>query len=421
MTAGNGIPSRPEGTLESAAIAPIPRVSIQAFCETPDVAQNIQKAATDRRMERAHVKVQMGGSSAAIEAYRNAPTPNVIIVETDRPRDDVIASLDRLAEVCDSGTKVILIGKVNDVLLYRELMKRGVSEYLVAPFEPLDIVRSLSDLFRAPDAEPIGKTIAFIGSKGGVGSSTLSHNIAWAIGSNLEIDTVVADLDLAFGTAGLDFNQDPPQGIAEVVFSPERVDANMIDRLVYKCAEHLSLLAAPSTLDRTYDFNADVFDGLLDVLRANMPAVILDVPHVWTSWSRRLMVLSDEIVITAVPDLANLRNTKNIVDLLRTMRPNDKPPKIILNQMGMPKRPEIKPSDFTKAIDIEPVAVIPFDISVFGAAANNGQMIAEMDASNKLNETFFEVARAVMGRSDARMQKRNFLDPLLSRLSIKRA
>jgi pilus assembly protein CpaE len=405
----------------SAVIAPLPRVSIQAFCETPDVAQAVQSAAGDRRMEKAHVKVQMGGMPAAIEAYRNAPTPNVVVVETDRPRDDVIAALDRLAEVCDSGTKVLLVGKVNDVLLYRELMRRGVSEYLVAPVQALDLVRTLSDIFRAPNADPVGHSLAFVGAKGGVGASTVAHNVAWAIARNIGIDTVVADLDMAFGTAGLDFNQDPPQGIAEVVFAPERVDANMVDRLLTKCTDNLSLLAAPSTLDRTYDFNADAFDSLMDVLRANVPSIVLDVPHMWTAWTRRLMVLADEIVITAVPDLANLRNTKNFVDLLRNMRPNDKPPRLIINQLGMPKRPEIKVSDFVKAVDLEPVAVIPFEPALFGAAANNGQMIAEMDAANKVNEIFFDIARVLTGRTEARVQKKNILEPLLSRFNLIKA
>ena len=72
--------------------------------------------------------------------------------------------------------------------------------------------------------------------------------------------SVVADLDLAFGTAGLDYNQDPPQGIADAVFSPDRVDTAFVDRLLSKCTDHLNLLAAPATLDRVYDFGAEAFD-----------------------------------------------------------------------------------------------------------------------------------------------------------------
>ena len=398
------------GDAELAQIAPLPRVSIQAFCETPDVAQAMEQAAADRRMEKAHVKVQMGGALAAVEAYRNSATPNVIVIETDGGREVLVSCLDKLAEVCDFGTKVIVIGRVNDVLLYRDLIRRGVSEYLVAPVQTLEVVRSLSDLFRAPDAEPVGRTIAFIGAKGGVGASTVSHNVAWSIAGAFEQPTVVADLDLAFGTAGLDLNQDPPQGIADAVFAPDRLDANLVDRLLTKCTNNLSLLAAPATLERSYDFHSDAFDGLYDILRGNVPFIVLDVPHGWTGWTRRALIAADEIVIVASPDLANLRNAKNIIDLTRAQRPHDAPPRLVLNQVGMPKRPEIKTAEFAKALDIEPAAVIAFEPQLFGTASNNGQMIAEISASNKVNEQFMDIARTVTGRGDTRVKKKTLFD-----------
>jgi pilus assembly protein CpaE len=152
---------------------------------------------------------------------------------------------------------------------------------------------------------------------------------------------VVADLDLAFGTAGLDYNQDPPQGIADAVFSPDRVDTAFIDRLLSKCTDHLSLLAAPATLERVYDFGADAFDSIFDTLRMTMPCIVLDVPHQWSGWTKRALVGADDILIVAAPDLANLRNTKNMFDLLKASRPNDRPPLYCLNQVGVPKRPEI--------------------------------------------------------------------------------
>lgn len=395
---------------ELAQIAPLPRVSIQAFCETPEISQVMEQAASDRRMEKAHVRVQMGGALAAVEAYRNSATPNVIVIETDGGREVLVSCLDKLAEVCDFGTKVIVIGRVNDVLLYRDLLRRGVSEYLVAPVQTLEVVRSLSDLFRAPDADPVGRTVAFIGAKGGVGASTVSHNVAWSIAGTFEQPTVVADLDLAFGTAGLDFNQDPPQGIADAVFAPDRLDSNLVDRLLTKCTNNLSLLAAPATLERSYDFHSDAFDGLYDILRGNVPFIVLDVPHGWTGWTRRALVAADEIVIVASPDLANLRNAKNIIDLTRAQRPHDAPPRLVLNQVGMPKRPEIKTAEFAKALDIEPAAVIAFEPQLFGTASNNGQMIAEISASHKINEQFLDIARTVTGRSEARVKKKTLFD-----------
>jgi pilus assembly protein CpaE len=402
-------------------IAPLPRVSIQAFCERPETASVMQSAASDRRMIKAHLKVQMGGVAAAAEAYRGSPTPNIIIIESERGSEELLTGLDQLAEVCDPGTRVLVIGRINDIMLYRELVRRQISDYLISPVDVVTVVRSLSGLFASPEAKPVGRTLAVVGAKGGVGASTVAHNIAWAIARDLNLDAVVADLDLPFGTAGLDYNQDPPQGIADAVFSPERIDTSFVDRLLSKCTDHLSLLAAPATLDRVYDFGADSFDAIFDVLRSSVPCIVLDVPHVWTSWSKRTLVGADEILIVAMPDLANLRNVKNLMDMLRQSRPNDRPPLYCLNQVGVSKRPEIKPADFAKALEAEPAAIIPFDPQAFGTAANNGQMIAEVSGSHRAAETFLQLAQMMTGRSEGKTRRTSLLSPLLEKMKRRSA
>ena len=397
-------------------IAPAPRVSIQAFCTNADTAAAAQAASEDRRMAKAHLRVQMGGIAAAAEAYRSSPTPNVIMIENDTGAEEILAGLDELSEVCDEGTRVIVIGCFNDITLYRELIRRGVSEYLIAPVRVLDVVAAVCGLFSAPDAKPVGRVLAVVGAKGGVGASTVSHNVAWAIARDLSLDAVVADLDLAFGTAGLDYNQDPPQGVADAVFSPDRVDTAFIDRLLSKCTDHLSLLAAPATLDRVYDFAPESFEPVFDALRASVPCVVLDVPHLWSGWTKRALVGADDILIVAAPDLANLRNAKNLVDLLRGSRPNDRRPFYCLNQVGVPKRPEIKPADFAKALEDDPVVVIPFEPPVFGTASNNGQMIAEVAAGHKTAEMFRHLAQVLTGRTTAKKARGGLFGPLLGKL-----
>jgi pilus assembly protein CpaE len=386
-------------------IAPAPRVSVQAFCENVDTAAAVQAAGEDRRMAKAHLRIQMGGMAAAVEAYQSAPTPNVIILESEGRGDEILSALDQLANSCDAGTRVVVIGSMNDVTLYRELVKRGVSDYLISPVDVLQVVRAICGLYSAPDAKPVGRIIAVVGAKGGVGASTVAHNIAFSIARDLSLDAVVTDLDLAFGTAGLDFNQDPPQGIAEAVFSPDRVDTAFVDRLLAKCTDHLNLLAAPATLDRVYDFGAEAFESIFDSLRATVPCVVLDVPHQWTGWTKQTLVGADDVLIVAAPDLANLRNTKNMYDFLKTARPNDRLPRYCLNQVGVPKRPEIKAADFAKALEREPMAIIPFEPQLFGAAANNGQMIAEISANHKTAEMFRALACDLTGRAEPSKQK----------------
>lgn len=398
---------------------PIPRITIQGFCENEATADSIQQASQDRRLAKTHVTVQMGGAQAASAFYQTAPTPNLIILESTHERSAMLADLDHLAEVCDAGTKVIVIGHMNDVLLYRELLNRGVSEYLIAPVTPLEIMESISNLYNDPQAAPIGHVIAFIGAKGGVGSSAICHNTAWAISEAIGNDVVIADFDLPFGTASLDFNQDPVQGIADALSSPERLDEVLLDRLLVKCSEHLSLFAAPGTLEREYDLTSEACGTVLDVVRQNVPYVMVDVPHMWTSWAKQVLYAADEIVITAAPDLANLRNMKNLIELLKNNRQNDNPPKIVFNQVGVPKRPEISVRDFESAIGLKPIAVINYEAELFGTAANNGQMIEEVSSKSPIAEQFRDLAYRLTYREEPKTEgSKSVLAPLLSKLNL---
>jgi pilus assembly protein CpaE len=403
-----------------AQIDPVPRVSIQAFCESPDIAAVISAAISDRRMAKAHVKQNMGGAPAAVEAYKSAPTPNVIVLEAPASRDALLGQLEELAEYCDAGTKVVVLGKLNDIVLYRQLIARGVSEYLVAPFGVVDFIQAISLLFSAPGTKPLGRVIAVVGAKGGVGASTVAHNLAWSLASVTEMATIVADFDLAFGTAGLDYNQDPPQGVAEAVFAPDRVDAVLVERLLSKCGDKLSLLAAPATLDRVLDFAEVSFDSLIDAMRASTPWIVLDVPHLWSGWARRILVSADDVIVVANPDLANLRNTKNLIDNVKGARLNDAPPRLVLNGVGMLKRPEIAAAEFAKAVETDPTAIIPHDAKLFGGAANNGQMIAEIEPNGKTAHVFVDLASTLAGRTDTRKPKRGVLEPLIAKLGRKK-
>ena len=275
-------------------IAPAPRVSVQAFCMAEKTATAVRSAGEDRRLGKVHLTVQMGGVATAIEVYHAVPTPNVIILETEGG-SDTLDGLDQLATVCDAGTRVIIIGTNNDVTPYRELVRRGVNDYVIGPVDTIDVVRSICGLFSASEALPVGRIVAIVGAKGGVGASTVAHNVAWAIAHDLALDSVVIDLDLAFGTAGLDYNQDPLQGIANAVYASERLDTALMDRLLSKCSDRLSLLAAPATLDQVCDFGANAFDSIFDTLRMTTSCIVLDIPHQWSGWTKRALVGADDI------------------------------------------------------------------------------------------------------------------------------
>jgi len=377
---------------------PVPRISIHAFCEFPDTGAAFQRAAADRRLAKAHLLVQLGGVAAAVEYYDGQVTPNLLIVETGLDGRAALGELDRLAEVCDPATKVIVVGRVNDVELYRELMRRGASEYLIAPVEPLQLIEVISGLYLDPGATPIGRVVAVVGARGGAGSSTLAHNIGWCIAEELHINTTIVDLDLPFGTVGLDFNDEASQGVAEALGAPERLDDVLLDRLLLKRGEHLSLFTAPAALERDYDTVPESYESVIDAVRQSTPCVILDMPHAWSPWIRNALLSADDVVVVATPDLTSLRNAKNIVELMKDARPNDNPPLLVINQTGVPKRPEIRPKDFAETMGMDPAAVIGFDAQLFGQAANNGQMVIEIAPKAPAAQALRGLCRTLTGR-----------------------
>ena len=391
--------------LDDSGYRAIPAIAAMAFCENDRTVALMEAVASDRRMSQATLQTQQGGLEAAIAYLQENQTPNLLILESSAPNATMIAQIDELASHCDEGVQVMVIGNTNDIGLYRQLMSRGVSEYLVPPVAPVQIVRSISQLFADPDAPFVGKSISVLGAKGGVGASTLAHNLAWALSESAGVNTALIDLDLSFGTTALDFNHENQQTIADALLAPERVDDVVVSKLLAKVTDRLSLFTAPATVSQIMDIPASSYTSIIDTVRRVMPYVVLDLPHAWNEWTYATLLGSDEVILVCQPDLASLRNGKNIIDELKAQRPNDAPPKLVVNMMGVPKRPEIPAKDFAAAIDVDPSIVLPFDPQLFGTASNNGQMISETDASAEASMAIDQLAGALTGRAIVQQQK----------------
>lgn len=356
----------------------LPRIAIQAFCDRSETASVIHEMTRDWRMKRVNQKIFMGGLQAAIEYYHKEPTPNLILIESGMRGGELFAQLEQLASVCDEDTRVVIIGAANDIKLYRQLIDKGISEYIVPPFHPLTLIRSISELFNDPDKPFVGKVAAFFGAKGGVGSSTIAHNIAWYLAENLLQETALVDLDASWGTTGLDFAYDATQGLEEALAQPDRLDETLLDRIMLRHTPTLSILPASGSLVHKPNMSLEAYETVVSGVRSLSPLTVLDMPHYWSEWTMSVLTGVDDVVITAMPDLANLRNTKNLVDYLKAERPNDAPPILILNKMGISKANEISVKDFGAAVGIDPALVLAFDPDTYIEAANDGKMLTDV-------------------------------------------
>ncbi|MBY0431965.1 MAG: pilus assembly protein CpaF, partial [Rhodospirillales bacterium] len=287
------------------------KLHIEAFASTAVTRTALDEVARDRLLSRSTFAVSEGGIAAAIAHYSENPSPQLMIVEDTGEQAGLMERLASLAEVCEPGTRVILVGAVNDILTYRTLMSQGLSDYLVGPVTARDVMASIAAIFSDPSAPPRGKLWAFLPARGGTGSSTLAQNMAWSLSEAISDDVILIDLDLAFGTASLAFNIEAKQTVADVLSQPDRLDLQLMERYLVKHNDHLQVLAAPSELQTHYRIETEALYKVLDLARQMAPYVVLDLPHAWEPWSEAAAAMADELIVTALPDLPNLRDCKN--------------------------------------------------------------------------------------------------------------
>ena len=356
----------------------IPHISAGVFCDTPAAEHALRDALQDRRMSRVTPRIAAGGIAAAIAFCSKEPTPDLLILETTATADEILAGLNRLSDVCDPDTKVVVIGRPNDIGLYRAILASGVSDYLVAPVDTLFAIAAILRLYASGPAKRLGRVCAFLGAKGGVGTSTLAQNVAWRMGQDRRGPVMLADLDLQFGTAALNLNLVPSAGFAEQATDPDRLDQALLERALMLKGAYLHVLPASGRMQEIAAPSPAAVEKLLDLARQTFPVVVLDLPHLQSPWMRATLAVVDDLVIVAGPDLASLRNAKCLLDIFRAARPNDTLPRLVLNQVGISKRAGVSPADFAQGLELEVKTRIAFDPQIFAKAAGEGRLITEM-------------------------------------------
>lgn len=380
---------------------PMPHVSAGVFFDSPAAEITLREALADRRLSRLTPHVSAGGMAAAIAYCKSSPTPDLLVLETDADCAGIMAGLDHLEPVCDENTKVIVIGRANDIGLYRNMIARGVSEYLVGPIDRSHAIAAILGLYQNGAATRTGRICAFMGAKGGVGSSTIAQNVAWRIGHDRSGPVMLADMDLQFGTAALNLNLSPSVGISEQTRDPDRLDPALLERTLLQSGSFLHVLPASGRMELIEQPDLVAVEKLLELSRNMFPVVILDLPHLQSPWMKAVLSSVDDLVIVAAPDLANLRNAKCLFDILRALRPTDAAPKLVLNQVGITRRAGIPSAEFAGALGVDLGVQIGFDPQTFSKAANKGQLIAETAPRSAAGKAIAALAEGIDPRRSA--------------------
>lgn len=380
----------------------LPALSVAIFCESETLLNAAGQCSADRRLRRSTVSIYNGSVKEAINVYQESVTPNVLIVECRKNISGVLAELASLSEVCDSATRVIIIGSVNDINLYRELIKQGVSEYLVSPVSALRLINSIGELYTDPETAPCARTIGFIGSSGGAGSSTIAQNVAVTLSRDFSASVILADFNFSFGTVGLNFNAEGKRSLADMI-EAEGADENVLTGVLTNVNDKLKLATSPADPGCEKLFSPELYEKISVYSRNLCDYVVYDMPSgALTGEIFDTLLTCEEIFITVLPNVIGVRNAAKLFEKLVELRPNDPAPHLIINQKGAPERSEINLKTVTQTVGKHPNFIINYDGELFERALSEGSDLYTVDSGAQPVAVIRECAAFLTGKTTVR-------------------
>ena len=396
----------------------LPRIKVDIFVESEELRASLEQAAADRRAVRAEFTIEQGSFAAAATRYRDMHSPDLIVVEQCGWVEDLDWLIEALADVCQPATRLFVIGDRNDVVLYRHLMRAGVSDYLFRPVSPLVFLEAIQSIFQIDGGETeLGSAIAFVGARGGVGASTLAHNVAALLSRESATTTLLIDADLGFGTAALQFDVTPASGLGEALSEGDDLDHEVLERLVHWRDKRFGILAAPLRTAKSAAPRPDTMRQVVDEARRLAKVVVLDLPHGWAPWAEEALAAADRVVLVATADLPSLRNARTLTGLLAELRPNDGPPLLVLNRIQGRNGGAVSPEEFARILDCKVETTIPFDAEA-AAAEMTGVVLSESTPKSEAAAAIGALAATLSDRkrrNKTPARRPSFLSRLLGR------
>ncbi|WP_305098170.1 AAA family ATPase [Croceibacterium aestuarii] len=350
-------------------------------------------------------KCAKGGLRNAVQSLSIAASPAILMVDLSESGDP-LNDINALAEVCEPGTVVIAVGQVNDVRLYRDLLASGIHDYLLKPLSAGQVRDSLNQaqaVFAAPrggegETHKPHVSTAVVGTRGGVGASTLATSLAWLFSTDHKRPTALLDLDVHFGTGALSLDLEPGRGLTDAIENPSRIDGLFIERAMIRANDNLAILSAEAPINSPLMTDGSAFVQLEEEFRQAFESTVVDLP-------RNMLInfphlLQDVNVVTLVAEmtLASARDTIRILSWLKTNAPAVAP--IVVANKVQTGLAEISKADFEASIERKIDFLIPYDQKAAVNAAKLGQTFVDANRSSKAGAVIRDIAKAVLGKGE---------------------
>ncbi|MGX7953209.1 pilus assembly protein CpaE [Tsuneonella sp. HG249] len=350
-------------------------------------------------------KCAKGGLRNAVQSLSVSASPNILMVDLSESGDP-LNDINALAEVCEPGTVVIAVGQVNDVRLYRDLLASGIHDYLLKPLSAGQLRDALTNahaVFSAPkandpDAAKRHISTAIVGTRGGVGASTLATSLAWLFSADHKLPTALLDLDVHFGTGALALDLEPGRGLTDAIDNPSRIDGLFIERAMIRANDNLAILSAEAPINSPLMTDGSAFVQLEEEFRHAFEMTVIDLPRNMLINFPHLLADVNVVILATEMTLASARDTIRILSWLKTNAGHAQP--IIVANKVQTGIAEISKPDFEASIERKIDFMVPFDLKAAANAAKLGQTFADANRASKASQVIRQLAERVIGASD---------------------
>jgi pilus assembly protein CpaE len=350
-------------------------------------------------------KCAKGGLRNAVQSLSIAASPAILMVDLSESGDP-LNDINGLAEVCEPGTVVIAVGQVNDVRLYRDLVASGIHDYLLKPLsagQVRDALVNAQTVFSAPknsDASAAKKHIstAVVGTRGGVGASTLATSLAWLFSADHKLPTALLDLDVHFGTGALALDLEPGRGLTDAIDNPSRIDGLFIERAMIRANDNLAILSAEAPINSPLMTDGSAFVQLEEEFRQAFEMTVVDLPRNMLINFPHLLTDVNVVLLATEMTLASARDAIRIMSWLKTNAPHAQV--VVVANKVQAGGAEISRADFEASIERKINFSIPFDLKAASNAAKLGQTFADANRSTKAASVMRDIAQTVLGVAD---------------------
>jgi pilus assembly protein CpaE len=345
-------------------------------------------------------KVRPGGLDAARKSIDITSPPKLLLIDLAEAADP-IAGITDLMQLCSPSTRFLAIGAVNDVSLYRELKSLGVTDYLVKPVSGEVLCEALTAAMQVYDVEPHAaqntRLLAFVGARGGVGTTTLAIATAWLLAHEFKMKTALVDLDLHFGNLALSLDLEPGRGLREALENPDRTDSMLLASAMVTEGDKLPILATEEPLEEHLQFDGSAVEPVLTALAQDYDCLVVDMPRTLCHMCREVITAADSTIIVTDLSLSALRDSVRLVDLSKSLEAQAKP-LLVANQVGATHRGELGRPEFERGIGGELDGAIPFDVKAAVAVAHTGKAMPAAASGSKAAAEMRRLAARLAGQ-----------------------